>query len=150
MKRIESPEMSRLKSDEDTSPVAVTRPSFDSGPIEDPFNRTATTCCSLPDGLWFTVADESPNNEAVFILNPGTEAAHDAWLNELADIAALQVQLQLALQNPRHFHQAKTLSSTDMSTLCANWRDDQRSAFLSAHSSTIQLKDIETNEMIPG
>nr|CDI70179.1 hypothetical protein EgrG_002010900 [Echinococcus granulosus] len=58
----------------------------------------------------------------------------------------MQAQLQLALQNPRRFHfvcsvrrQAKTLSSTDMTSLCTNWRSDEANAFLSAHSSTTQL-----------
>ncbi|KAH9279664.1 hypothetical protein ECG_07509 [Echinococcus granulosus] len=85
-------------------------------------------------------------NRMAFVTLAPRPAARHAWLHELADIAAMQAQLQLALQNPRRFHfvcsvrrQAKTLSSTDMTSLCTNWRSDEANAFLSAHSSTTQL-----------
>ncbi|KAL5967689.1 hypothetical protein TSMEX_004578, partial [Taenia solium] len=120
----------------------------ESGVLESTCKTTASMGCCAPDRLWFAVADESPSSEVVFILDPGAEAARDAWLRELADIATMQAQLQLALQNPRRFHfvcgmrrHAKTLSSTDMTSLCTNWRSDQRNAFLSAHSSTTELVD---------
>ncbi|KAL5103470.1 Kalirin [Taenia crassiceps] len=131
-----------------SSNVTPRHPLSESGELESTCKTTVSAGCCAPDRLWFAVADESPSSEVVFILDPGTEAARDAWLRELADIATMQAQLQLALQNPRRFHfvcgmrrQAKTLSSTDMTSLCTNWRSNQRNAFLSAHSSTTQLVD---------
>lgn len=131
-----------------SSDVTSRHPLSESVMLESTGKATASAGCCAPDRLWFAVADESPSSEVVFILDPGAEAARDAWLRELADIVTMQAQLQLALQNPRRFHyvcsmrrQAKTLSSTDMTSLCTNWRSDQRNAFLSAHSSITQLVD---------
>ncbi|CDS39564.1 conserved hypothetical protein [Echinococcus multilocularis] len=129
-----------------SSNVEAGHPMLESAALESTCKATASVGCCAPDRLWFAVADESASSEVVFILDPGTEAARHAWLHELADIAAMQAQLQLALQNPRRFHfvcsvrrQAKTLSSTDMTSLCTNWSSDEGNAFLSAHSSTTHL-----------
>lgn len=168
MKHLDSPEVSvrftqhpivfnnSPTSDTSTSPsISITSTS-----LEHPISESAAqedrkctaqvnTCqCQAPDRLWFAVADEAPSSHAIFILDPFSEDAREAWLREIVDIAEMQAQLQLALQNPRRFcivnnmrRQVKTLSSTDMTTLYSNWRCEQRNTSLSAHSSTIQLVD---------
>ncbi|KAM7541647.1 hypothetical protein Aperf_G00000019770 [Anoplocephala perfoliata] len=168
MKHLDSPEMgvkftqehhivdTSPNSDTSTSPsVSITSTSLEHPVLESVAQENGkcttqdnTGRCQAPDSLWFAVADEAPSSHAVFILDPFSEEVREAWLREIEDIAEMQAQLQLALQNPRRFYfvnsmrrQVKTLSSTDMTTLCANWRCEQRNAFLSAHSSTTQLVD---------
>ncbi|EUB54015.1 hypothetical protein EGR_11128 [Echinococcus granulosus] len=123
-----------------SSNVEAGHPMSESAVLESTCKATASVGCCAPDRLWFATLAPRP-------------AARHAWLHELADIAAMQAQLQLALQNPRRFHfvcsvrrQAKTLASTDMTSLCTNWRSDEANAFLSAHSSTTQLEHGDGDE----
>ncbi|VUZ48475.1 unnamed protein product, partial [Hymenolepis diminuta] len=119
------------------------------------FNKGKLGNCQVLDRFWFAIADKAPSSDAVFILDPFSEEAREAWLLEIADIAEMQAQLQMALQNPRQFcfansmrRQAKTLSSMDMTALCTKWHGEERNAFFSAHSSTTQLVEAGANVSI--
>lgn len=117
-------------------PRNVTEPERRGSPTKD--------CCKSPDWLWFAMIDESPGSNSVYVFDPGSETARNMWLRELMNILEMQVEIQLALQNPRRFYyttgsrkQVKTLSSTDMTALLEVYIENNTS--LSAFSSTTQL-----------
>ncbi|KAM3175882.1 hypothetical protein ACTXT7_007639 [Hymenolepis weldensis] len=119
------------------------------------FNKGKLGNCQAPDRFWFAIVDKAPSSDAVFILDPFSEEAREAWLLEIADIAEMQAQLQMALQNPRQFcfansmrRQAKTLSSMDMTALTTNWHGERGNVFFSTHSSTTQLVEAGVNVSI--